>query len=46
MPPTNISSLFARFLFIDDRYDLFVRESRLQWPVLLFGILYTKLEEF
>jgi len=46
MPPIYISGLLARLLFLDDRSDLFVRESCLQWSVLLFGRLYTKLEEF
>ncbi|MEP0660412.1 MAG: hypothetical protein ABJ360_17610, partial [Roseobacter sp.] len=40
-----ISSLLTRFLFLDHRYDLFVRKSCLHLSVLLLGGLYTNLEE-
>ncbi|MEO9651549.1 MAG: hypothetical protein ABJ360_07255, partial [Roseobacter sp.] len=39
------SSLLTRFLFLDHRYDLFVRKSCLHLSVLLLGGLYTNLEE-
>lgn len=45
MPPTYIGGLLAGFLFLDHRYDLFVRKSRLHLSVLLLGGPYTNLEE-
>ncbi|MFT6424672.1 MAG: hypothetical protein ACJAYH_002390 [Celeribacter sp.] len=43
---THVRSLLTSFLFLDHRYDLFVRKSCLQLSVLLLGGLYTNLEEF
>ncbi len=46
MPSTYISSLLASFLFLDQRYDLFIRETCLHLSLLLLDGLYTNLEEF